>query len=490
MYTISDTSQLLSVPYALHAKIAENYNETDPLFSASPFITLTQEDVDNWVDGSTEIDPVFLASVAYAINKTDTTHWNGILDESDPVFLASVAYAINKTDITHWNSISDEFTETDPVFLASVAYAISEINIKHWSLDLDSFIESDPVFSVSPAKGIIQANIDSLDVIWDWYTANVTEDEIELWKEIWVWYYTNVTEGNFEHWEELVRGYESNDREYLTADSEISADSALSAVLADHAVHADTAEYALRVDSALSAALADSAIHSGTAQYAPWADSALFAYSADSASLAYHAVHADTAQYMLLVNPMRAVEDTASKIRTELEGLIAQVRSEIPHEGSLDVGMEYGGGIIFWLDSSGVHGLIAATSNAGNKVKWGEEGSTNAIPDGVYAGMRNTDTIIAFYGPGTIYAAHRCANYTLTTTDPTEYYDDWYLPSKYELKLLYDARADLGDYALPAGDYWSSTEYNPSDAWVLRNGAEHHNYKPGYSFSVRAIRAF
>ncbi|MDP3013781.1 MAG: hypothetical protein Q8M92_06020, partial [Candidatus Subteraquimicrobiales bacterium] len=35
-YTITGTSQLLSVPYALHAKTAASFSEADPLFSASP----------------------------------------------------------------------------------------------------------------------------------------------------------------------------------------------------------------------------------------------------------------------------------------------------------------------------------------------------------------------------------------------------------------------------------------------------------------------
>ncbi len=40
------TSQLMSVPYALHAKIAEDYDETDPFFYASPLINVTQSDID------------------------------------------------------------------------------------------------------------------------------------------------------------------------------------------------------------------------------------------------------------------------------------------------------------------------------------------------------------------------------------------------------------------------------------------------------------
>lgn len=57
-YTITGISQLLSVPYALHAKTAE---------------TVT--------GGITETDPVFGASVASGITETDTTNWNNKQDQ-------------------------------------------------------------------------------------------------------------------------------------------------------------------------------------------------------------------------------------------------------------------------------------------------------------------------------------------------------------------------------------------------------------------------
>jgi hypothetical protein len=48
-YTITGTNQLLSVPYALHAKTAETVtNETDPLFVASPANGIISGDIINW----------------------------------------------------------------------------------------------------------------------------------------------------------------------------------------------------------------------------------------------------------------------------------------------------------------------------------------------------------------------------------------------------------------------------------------------------------
>ena len=67
-YTITGISQLLSVPYALHAKTAESITGT-----------------------ITETDPVFGSSVAGGIIGADTTNWNNKLDsytETDPIFTA------------------------------------------------------------------------------------------------------------------------------------------------------------------------------------------------------------------------------------------------------------------------------------------------------------------------------------------------------------------------------------------------------------------
>jgi len=74
-YTITGTSQLMSVPYALHAKTAEtvtgtvNYTETDPVFGASIANGITALDTANWnnhtVDTDTQLDSAGVASLGY-----------------------------------------------------------------------------------------------------------------------------------------------------------------------------------------------------------------------------------------------------------------------------------------------------------------------------------------------------------------------------------------------------------------------------------------
>ena len=91
-YTISSTTELVSVPYAVYANKAEfadsltgGVNETDPVFDASVAKGITDADTASWngkLDGYTETDPVFDASVAKGITTNNTTYWNNKLDSS------------------------------------------------------------------------------------------------------------------------------------------------------------------------------------------------------------------------------------------------------------------------------------------------------------------------------------------------------------------------------------------------------------------------
>jgi hypothetical protein len=148
------------------------------------------------------------------------------------------------------------------------------------------------------------------------------------------------------------------------------------------------------------------------------------------------------------------------------------------------IGESYGGGIVFWVDAIGQHGLIAATANQSTGIVWwnGTNTTTNAVRNGVSAGMHNTERIIASQGVGS-YAAQICSNYQAGN------YGDWYLPSLAELILLYPQKTVVGGFS--NGYYWSSTEYNNSSVWAQSFGAD---FQPlgdkNTTAYVRAIRAF
>jgi hypothetical protein len=119
-YTITGTSQLLSVPYALHAKIAESINgtitETDPAFIAwdkSTGISITESQISDLDHFTTtdETDPSFTAwdkSTGISITESqisDLDHFT-TTDETDPVYTASQAVNITATHITNLGNLS------------------------------------------------------------------------------------------------------------------------------------------------------------------------------------------------------------------------------------------------------------------------------------------------------------------------------------------------------------------------------------------------
>jgi uncharacterized protein (TIGR02145 family) len=152
----------------------------------------------------------------------------------------------------------------------------------------------------------------------------------------------------------------------------------------------------------------------------------------------------------------------------------------------LSIGMSYAGGIIFYLDSTGSHGLVCAPSDQGS-FEWGCIGTN--IPNtstAVGTGATNTASIVAGCSQRPI-AASVCADLVLNG------YSDWYLPSRDELQLMINRlrTQGLGGFA---NLYWSSSQVSPVNAWymVFSNGNVYvyGNHKDVYYYQVRAVRAF
>ena len=160
------------------------------------------------------------------------------------------------------------------------------------------------------------------------------------------------------------------------------------------------------------------------------------------------------------------------------------------------------GGIVIWLDETGQHGLVCAKEDQSTSVRWyaGTGDYTMAMGDGPLSGKANTTIIIASqgYGDGSTYAARVCNELQITENGKT--YGDWYLPSKHELNLIYQNKAivntvstENGGSALEEDIYWSSTEFNSgTSAWAqyFLDGFQVSDYNKGNSFNVRAVRAF
>lgn len=155
--------------------------------------------------------------------------------------------------------------------------------------------------------------------------------------------------------------------------------------------------------------------------------------------------------------------------------------------GTHYIGESYGGGIVFYVDGSGQHGLIAPTTDQAGGVQWNGTGTiiTKATRDGIGAGQFNTERIFAAQGE-LRYAAQICAD------NQGGGYGDWYLPSKYELNLLYGAYLNNVVRNFDShGDYWSSSEDSIDNAWsrYFLDGTQSSTYKYNL-LHVRAVRAF
>lgn len=162
------------------------------------------------------------------------------------------------------------------------------------------------------------------------------------------------------------------------------------------------------------------------------------------------------------------------------------------------------GGIVFWVDETGQHGLVCAKTDqdGGSGIRWyaGTYGVTRATGDGPFSGELNTAIIISSQvslgDDGNDYAAQVCND--LQVTEGGKTYGDWYLPSKEELDLMYQNKATIdataganGGSSFASAIYWSSSEYNSDYAWsqVFVDGYQYCPYKSDY-MRVRAVRAF
>lgn len=185
------------------------------------------------------------------------------------------------------------------------------------------------------------------------------------------------------------------------------------------------------------------------------------------------------------------------------------------------IGDHYQGGIVFYVDLDGMHGLIAARADQSAGIGWANSNKTTyynrvtgAVSDGLYAGAMNTAVIIATQmgdNQAGNFAAKVAANYRIQDDGVTACtalyppasetcYGDWYLPSKVELNLLFRRRAVVGGFALgikggvPAytSIYWSSSESTNIGAFYQDfsgNGGQSVSGK-GNTFPIRAVRAF
>lgn len=149
------------------------------------------------------------------------------------------------------------------------------------------------------------------------------------------------------------------------------------------------------------------------------------------------------------------------------------------------IGEKFGGGIVFFIDETGEHGLIAAPFDQSEGIVWGEFTQPVEVYDTeIGIGKYNTKKILNYSG-GNQNAATICHDLQLNG------YKDWFLPSKDELTMMYHNLKESGISVFAGNFYWTSSETDFGNAWVFDfvrgNESELSIRKQA---RVRAIRAF
>ncbi len=120
----------------------------------------------------------------------------------------------------------------------------------------------------------------------------------------------------------------------------------------------------------------------------------------------------------------------------------------------LKIGDRYAGGVIFYLDATGQHGLVASATDASLSSNW--------------------------------YDAKMLCNEFLNG------YGDWFLPNKQQLNQLFLNKSAVGGIAdAVALNYWSSTEASAVNGWYQNflSGVQKADSKIKVG-RVRPVRAF
>ncbi len=154
------------------------------------------------------------------------------------------------------------------------------------------------------------------------------------------------------------------------------------------------------------------------------------------------------------------------------------------------------GGVVFWIDESGEHGLVCDTTDI-RILSWdeGESRRTFSHRDGIWGGEANTLLILAQQANDTIEGLSAASLCSLTNTGG---YGDWYLPSRSELELMFINSDKITSTSIAMGGsgfqnhyYWSSTETRFDTAWAIYFvDGNQINFTKGSLLPSRAIRAF
>jgi hypothetical protein len=185
----------------------------------------------------------------------------------------------------------------------------------------------------------------------------------------------------------------------------------------------------------------------------------------------------------------------------KMEQIFSNVKIRI-YNDKIRIGSKIHGGLVFYIDKSGKHGLVCTYKDIGEAV-WGVNGKIEALGDGIcdLSGLKNTK-IIAEHEPAMGYSVINNSNtFYIDVKTPAPIagrlclesnfngHNDWYLPTKNELELIFQEESVAIHFKQI--NYWSSTESSDTGAWCFSRSSGrsmgHRKTDLGYVIAVRAF---
>jgi len=604
------TNQLISVPYALHAKKAETYTETDPIYTASQSYSITPAHFANWntafswgnhatagyLTSVNETDPIFLAHPANGVTSNRIADWDNAFawgdhgsagylksfTETDPIFLAHPANGVTSNRITDWDNAFawgdhgsagylKSFTETDPTWSAVSANYYTKTNLQtsgasqlHFNnitskpTTISGYGITDAMTTAHDANGITSTNISDWNTAYGWGNHSGLYrliSYVPAWSEITSnpFNFSSPVNNQLLKYNSISSNWENWTPDFLTTEVDGSITNELQTLdlntnqLTISSTSGNTVTFTNwdtdktdDVTVVTPPSTGDMLYYNGInwSKIPVGTNGQVLTLNASGipewqTSITIPTASTQAATFSLpttifngIVNPNKlpttvtfeygtttgyGTTVTASQspvnggsntsVSYNLSGLIAGTSyhyrvKAVNAIGTtygddmtftfLGIGINYAGGLIFYIDASGQHGLVAAASDQNTNISWdnGTYSLTGASGTAIATGQSNTTAIVNVQGIGS-YAAQICDDLNLNG------YTDWFLPSRDELTLMYTKLKLNGYGGFTSVNYWSSSESNSDNAYIIYfgNGASGLDTKdiPHY---VRAARAF
>ncbi len=464
-YTITGVSQLLSVPYAFYAQAADTVTgpikELDPVFSESPSFGITKADTTNLrnLSGINTGDQS-LSSVLEVENLANDQIKN-LTDPTDDQDAATKAYVdalVSQMNILHLTiQLNAGVTVADlvaagasPSDLLAAGASITEL-VDAGASVADLLNESGSVADLIAGGATVADLIAGGATVADLVDAGVTLPELIA--------------GNAPVDELLAEGY--------TVSQLLTGGVTVADLVAADAPILDLILAGVSLSDLVTAGATAQLVDAGVST------TSLIAAGASASDLIDAGITvAELITAGVSVSDLLAAEVTVSE-------LIAEGKT-----ASDFIGVNYQGGIIFYVDETDGTGLICSINDLDTDIEWGlTMTATGATGTAIGTGQTNTTAIISDQGIGS-YAAKLCDSYNPMS------YNDWFLPSIDELLEMESNKTaiaitatGLGGSGLAQTTYWSSSEIDANNASTLTNGSQASSSKNAQA-AVRAVRAF